>query len=172
MKKDLDYFQVPLPKEPEPEFKWNFGGSVVIDGKIARKNGNSNWDGSILGTKQVTSYKIKILTSANNLGMIGFATSSASLKSSNYSTNGYYLYVINGTLYSKSESGRSYTSACYAPTTIIEARYENNNISFVVNGKNLGNAFTGITEVLFPAIDFYGSGSAVEFLQRQMYLFE
>jgi len=140
--------------------------SVQIDGKKVSSTGSCQ---GVLGNiPNAVSFKVKLLTGAKSNTMVGMALQSKFLPTSgNHSASGWFLYLGCTSLYSM--TGQSNTPyADHKPEKIplnstIEVLFDKSSqqISFVVNGTNLGVAFSNIPteENLFPCVEFYEKGS-------------
>ena len=98
--------------------------------------------------------------------MVGLATTSFHREGNNYSRNGYYFYLYNGTLNSSigDDDKEYYNQNANQDGSIIGVHYDESfgTITFYLNGKNLGIAYTNVTGDLYPAFDFYGTGACIE----------
>ncbi len=138
------------------------------DNRKIKKHGASNFDCAALGT-QCQEYTIRLISDCSYL-MMGFARS-ISVNSSNYATNGYYLYAGTGGLYSMGGiSNVPYsTPSLYTNGTIVKVKLEDGNISYTVNGKDYGVAFKNVNDYLdlYPAFDLYHQNCEFEFCDDQ-----
>jgi len=148
------------------------GANIAIDGmKITKTGGGLDWNaGALYSTPNPPSYKVKILSrGATGYCMIGLAPKSTFRPNElNLNRSGFYIYVSTGGLYSQQgDSNRAYGSAI-ANGSMIEVLFvaASKQISFVVDGKNLGVAYTinSITEALYPAVDFNEVGVCLEYI--------
>ncbi|EFC35210.1 predicted protein, partial [Naegleria gruberi] len=132
----------------------------------ARKTIANGWDAAILGTK-TNVFKIKLISNCANL-MIGFAPKTININGSNYNSCGYYLYCAgNGYLFSeRGDSCKSYINSRIVDGSIIECELRNGNISFKVNDKDYGVAFSEITNEneLYPAFNLANVDCTFEFI--------
>ena len=129
-----------------------------------KKTGNNGFNAFVLG-EEGNQFKVKLNSQVDYL-MIGFAPRTVNLNGNN-SKCGYYLFAINGTLYSQNgDLGKSYASKISAGS-IVECKFENGNISFIVNGVDKGIAFSNIPNEpkLYPAFDVYDNGCDFEFVE-------
>jgi len=113
---------------------------------------------------------IKNNCSPNGL-MIGVAPNTFNCATSQYSACGHYIHTGSSTKYAagiSSQSFQSLVSKCDNDGSVIIMTYKNGTLSYNVNGKDLGVAFTGIATDLFPAITYiYNDNSqfSVEFME-------
>jgi len=172
----FDYFLIPAPVWiPERQWMRNMcGAKITIDGmKITKTGGDfDDWNaGALYSTPNPPSYKVRIISRGPSGGcMIGLAPKSTfQPNGENFNWRGFYIYVSNGGLFSQQgDRNRAYGSAI-ANGSMIEVLYAtaSKQISFVVDGKNLGVAFTIIrpmTEPLYPAVDLRARGSCLEYI--------
>ena len=97
--------------------------------------------------------------------MIGFATKNFNPSSRNYETNGWFIDVVHGSLWSKDgDWKRKYYNHITEYTASIEIGdvitaifdVKQSQISFLVNGEDLGIAFKNVNEErLYPAIEMF-----------------
>ena len=155
-KHEVEYYQIPsllekvAPKkaiDQIPAFIPDFSGAnVSLQGKKFTKIGGGNgFNATALCTKS-TKWAIKILNGGDN-SMIGLAPKTFQKDTSIYNNCGWYLYLINGTLYSQSgDGGRSYYSGGDLKNvgTIIGVEWNQTTgtVSFFKNGQNLGIAYS------------------------------
>jgi len=103
--------------------------------------------------------------------MIGVAPNTFNCATSQYSACGHYIHTGSSTKYAagiSSQSFQSLVSKCDNDGDVIIMTYKNGTLSYNVNGKDLGVAFTGIATDLFPAITYiYNDNSqfSVEFME-------
>ena len=101
--------------------------------------------------------------------MMGIASKSIKLNSLNYNSCGWYMYLANGILYSqdgKSNSGY-YNSSCYQANSIIGIEWDETtgSVTYFINGKNCGIAYSNIKGDYYPAFNFYQTGTSFELVQ-------
>mmetsp|Transcript_30348 Transcript_30348/g.42610 ORF Transcript_30348/g.42610 Transcript_30348/m.42610 type:complete len:311 (+) Transcript_30348:16-948(+) len=159
LKQDLDYFQIPIPRDPVPTWDPSIKGSSVVlsnDNKTATSS-LGNWQ-AVLGTTPVHSMTYHVDTKASESIMFGLAPKSGFQpnNTSIYSSCGFYLYS-DGCLYSQSGySGNRWGSAVQQGQT-VKVVYDPNqqSVSFGVNGANPTLAYSNVTGELYPAICLY-----------------
>lgn len=172
LQEDLDYYQIATPF---PAFSLGWcqkycGKNILIEGKSAKKyRGENGWNAAVLGdVPNLAAFKFKIVKLETNTTMLGISPK-IGFKSddANHSTCGYYLYLLDGTLYSaKGDFGKNYT----APPklgSVIELFYEKQQktISFVIDGIPKGIAFSDVElDEWYPAAEMYYDGCSVEIL--------
>jgi hypothetical protein len=119
---------------------------------------NHGWNLAALGVK-CNRYKVRV---EQGVIMLGFAPSDIRLSGGNYRTNGYYLYVNKGSLYSQNgEYDKPYCVPAVKCT--VEAILHNQTIRFVVNGVDYGVAFQNVRGDLYPAFELHDMGTKVEY---------
>ena len=126
------------------------------------KSGNgAAWNG-IIGNKAVDRYTVKIDNRVSGNIMIGFSTGVTwNPNGSNYSSNGWFIYALNGTLYGRDLSGAAYSTAINNGDHITVIR-EGASIRFEKNNISLGVCFTDVpNHPLFPAVDLYDMNTVV-----------
>ena len=161
---DLDYYCIPLPselQEPLDPLIWDVikkPHSCTFADRTATKsaNGGAAWNCGIIGNKAVDRYTVRI----DNRGlagcvMIGFSAGVTwNPNGSNYSTNGWFIYVPDGRLYGGNLYSTAYSTAINNGDHITVIR-EGASIRFEKNNINLGIcSFTNVpNHPLFPAVD-------------------
>jgi len=174
LEKDFDFYQLPLPQNwRTAAVTWDSSrcGSnlrLTNDNKTVTKvSGGDGWNAGVLGTEPVESYHVTITSrgACGNL-MVGLAPQSGfQINGTNCSTCGYYIRVYNGTLYSGHGqidqpycNGKSINNG---DRLTVKHNGEQKQISFALNGQDLGVAFHEVPAGLFPAVDFYDEGASV-----------
>ena len=138
------------------------------DRTMVKKMGGSgcNWNACVLG-EGGCQFRIKLLNRCGYM-MVGFATSRHGVKLDGQNFNvGYYVFTRNGTLFSEGVRNRYYCQwPMLLPGSIVEGRFENGQISFVVNGVDRGVAFSNIPsgEKLVPAFNVHDTNCRFEIL--------
>jgi len=113
LKDDLDYYSIPLPKEPEDHsiywdvtkkpLKCTFTANDTTATKSA--NQGTGWDCGIIGNRAVDRYTVRIDNRGKGNIMIGFSSGATwNSNGPNYPTNGWFLYAYDGTLYGSTSS--------------------------------------------------------------------
>jgi len=96
-----------------PQFDKKLSSSTLIFSKknTRAKYNSSGWCGTAISKSFVSSYSIKLLNSFCTYLMVGYAPKTIKKNGDNYSSNGYYLYIEDGSLYSQNgDSGKNFTS--------------------------------------------------------------
>jgi len=177
LQKELDYYQIPIPKETfsKPLIWWqeSCGNNVAIsqNGKVATKiAGGDGWNGMVLGTVANRSFRAKILRGNGNV-MLGMAPKTARPNTQNPGAMGWFIYVYNGSLYSPIDTNRAYTAPVRSGS-VIDLLYnpKTRQISFSIDGVSKGVAFTIPTITtgdvdLYPCVEFADVSSPVELVQ-------
>ena len=134
-------------------------------GKRVKKQGRNNWNSCVLG-EEGNRFKVKLITLKDGGLMIGFAPRTINLKRSNTDI-GYYLNIYIGTLHSKTNECSPYTNTKIVQGSVVEGRLDNGNISFHVNGEDMGIAFSNVPlePKLYPAFDVCMKGTEFEFVE-------
>jgi hypothetical protein len=179
---ELDYYQISLSDAPSlvppvtksSSFSWDSqkkGSNIELSNNntIVTKFGANDWNSStILGSESVTSYKVKVLNGGDGGFMIGLAPNTInSYASSNHMKCGWYLFGINGKLWSQGDCGCAYTGAINL-NDIIEVYYhkENGTISFSINGQDKGTAYHLPKHLdLYPCLEIRSPGCTMEITQ-------
>lgn len=92
--------------------------------------------------------------SAHNVIMIGVADGTRYQSNGrNFQNCGFYLYTLTGSLYSERDANRMYANEIPSEGAVIEVCYHHGTLSFIINGINYNNAYTGLSEGLQPAFD-------------------
>jgi len=92
--------------------------------------------------------------SAHNVIMIGVADGTRYQSNGrNFQNCGFYLYTLTGSLYSERDVNRMYANEIPSEGAVIEVCYRHGTLSFIINGINYNNAYTGLSEGLQPAFD-------------------
>ncbi len=145
-------------------FDSNYCGNVC---KLSNNNtrvtkSNIGWN-SVLGTTSVTQFSIRLLTDLNSSLMIGMAPRNGFKKDGyNYNSCGWYFNCYDSTLFS--QNGDNYKSygnnekVKIKKDEIITVKLNEGNLSFFINGKDLGIAYNNLQKNLYPAICTAGSG--------------
>ncbi len=115
-----------------------------------------SWNCAMLCNKIVKKWKVRVESVQGNGGLfIGVATKDKFRKTGrNYTKNGYflnasgYLYGMDGT------SGKPYTTQIPINGCSVVCIYEQGQLSFEIDGKNCGIAFSNLPDHLYPAFDF------------------
>jgi len=122
--------------------------------------------------KKADKYAIKLGSNCVSI-MVGFARLDVNVNQSNYSVNGWYLHLNDGTLYSQDgDSNRQFTSADYNAGTIYGFKYDKKKgtITIFRGGKSLGLAYTlkdknVAKKGILPCLNFCNQGSIVELIK-------
>jgi len=172
IQEDLDYYQIATPF-PVFSLGWSkecCGKNIAIEGKIVRKvRGENGWNSAALGNiPNLSSFKFKVVRHDTNTAMLGISPKQGfKTDDANHSSCGFFLYLLDGTLYStKGDFGKPYTNPPGLNST-IEIIYEKKQktISFVIDDVAKGVAFSDVVlEEWFPAVEMYYDGIAVEIL--------
>ncbi len=124
------------------------------------------WHCSAMGTR-CTKYSIRLIRNCTYL-LVGMAPKPLfEREGNNFKTCGWYMYCAEGTLYSQDGEGNNtyiVDQACNANGTVIGVQLENGELSFSLNGVDMGVAFRGLPVDVFPAFDMYDNGCEFEFI--------
>jgi len=125
---------------------------ITNRGVITKTNGLICYDSAVLGM-QAGSYKVQILNRLNGFAMIGLAPLACDPNGFGIA-GGYYINLSSGGLFSDSDAD---LNRHYAPPLengcIVEVLLENNQISFIIGGRNRGVAFDNVLNTdLYPSI--------------------
>ena len=137
--------------------------TVFGNGKRVKKTGEFGWDACVLGGK-CTKFSMKVNTPQNHI-MIGFAPRTVKLNGLNHDSCGYFVCAENGALFSACHKDAPY--ACkFKSGSIVECKLENGNISFSVDGEDMGIAYSNVpsTPKLYPAFEVIHKGCELEFV--------
>ena len=168
---DLDYYCIPLPSELQESrdpLMWNVikkPNNCTFADRTATKsaNGGAGWNCGIIGNKAVDRYTVKIDSRANGNIMIGFSAGITwNPNGSNYTTNGWFIYAADGSLYGGNLSGAAYSTSINNGDHITVIR-EGASIRFEKNKINLGICpFTNVpNHLLFPAVDIHDINTVI-----------
>lgn len=146
---------------------------ISDNGKVCTFLGNDGFNSSILCT-YAEEWTIRLNSNSKYL-MIGMCNKKMSIKGANYQTNnGYYLYLGTGGLYCGSFSNLSYAKSFTingtdfeSKGTVIKMKFDpkKGSLSYTINGTDFGVAFKDLAgKDLYPAIDFYQSGTILEII--------
>eukprot|EP01080_Neovahlkampfia_damariscottae_P008236 gene8236-61_t len=130
------------------------------------KSNSSNWDANI-SFSSCKKFKITAIQNCVSLA-IGFIKKENLNVNEMNMYNGYFILSNGGVLCSKNDNFKSYGKSFYYSGHLIEVIFENNTLSFLIQGKNFGTAYTGLDSNLIPSIDV-GSASAcfdIEFFNK------
>jgi hypothetical protein len=116
----------------------------------------SSWAGTILASKS-NKWATKLGQNCGYL-MVGMAPKTINKDTSNYSSNGYYLYTSTGGMYGTGGlSNKSFTQSDYNVGTVYGFVYDKKKGTLTIykNGQKLGVAVDNIKKLeLYPAFDF------------------
>lgn len=139
--------------------------SISHDYQRIKRDGTSGYRCTALGMK-TNKYSIRILNNCFGL-MIGMAPDTIDVRADyNYKKCGWYLDIASGKLY----SGDGYFNVPYSPISantkgcIVSAHLERGNLSFSINGKDLGVAYHNLPGDLYPAFLLFNYYSEFEFV--------
>jgi len=124
------------------------------DKKRIKKSAEDGYNCAALGTK-CDSFSIRLIKNCANM-MIGMAPRTINKDGENFNCCGWYLYCVSGNLYSQSGAfDESYHNKTVNQNgTVIGVSLENGEMSFSVNGQDLGVAFRDLHGLdLYPAFD-------------------
>ncbi|KAG2383368.1 hypothetical protein C9374_004705 [Naegleria lovaniensis] len=135
--------------------------------KVTKTSGGNGWNCAVLGETPCKQYSVKLLNMCPNV-MIGLADRNISVNGTNYKVNGFYLFTLSGNLYSQAgDSNKVYHAQRINDGSVVTVKHQNGVISFTVNGKECGKAFTAPDYLdLYPAFDIYTQGCEFEFLSN------
>ena len=114
-------------------------------------DGNSGWN-AVIGTQPSEKFSVKINYFVDgHYIMIGMASlNNFDCNARNCDNNGYFLHFRTGCLYDKK------LKSLYCPPikvgTIVTMILIQNEIRYIIDGKDCGVAFSNVTEQLYPAI--------------------
>lgn len=139
------------------------GGPVVLSGGNLVAATNSL--GSVRSVFSASGGKWYWEVTVNSAqALIGIAKAAASL--STYpggDANGWSTYLFNGTKYNNN-IGTAFTSAAPAGSVVgVKLDLDNGTLGFIINGVDLGNAFTGLTGTFFAMVGGGSSGTTATF---------
>jgi hypothetical protein len=168
-------------EEEESEEEESSGGIPKFDPKISSSSctyskdkrtatyTKSSWAGTILATKS-NKWATKLGANCGYL-MVGMAPKTIQKDTSNYSSNGYYLYTSTGGMYGTGGlSNKSFTSSDYNQGTVYGFVYDKKKGTLTIykNGTKLGVAVDNIKKLeLYPAFDFYYQNATAELVKAK-----
>ena len=139
--------------------------TIFDNGKRVRKTGDFGWNACVLGSA-CTTFSMKVNTPQNHI-MLGFAPKTVNLNGKNHDSCGYYVCAENGALFSQcGDSDKPWAMIKFNSGSIIECKLENGNISFSVDGVDMGIAYSNIprSPKLYPAFEVIHNGCELEFV--------
>jgi SPRY domain len=132
--------------------------------KVSRNKSTRQWRG-LIWDKSIYEYSVKIDASIDMAIFIGFAPSKLyDVSGDNLSSCGWYLYLINGAIYSQNGDYEKAYSSRYEAGDTITCIYDSytRQISFEKNGVSLGVAFTHVKgEDIAPAVELCDVGDSI-----------
>eukprot|EP01126_Amoeba_proteus_P019283 TRINITY_DN19917_c0_g1_i1.p1 TRINITY_DN19917_c0_g1~~TRINITY_DN19917_c0_g1_i1.p1 ORF type:complete len:207 (+),score=24.53 TRINITY_DN19917_c0_g1_i1:89-709(+) len=140
-------------------------GCISENGKVFSRLAGSSWDTAAIATQPSTRFTIQILSCTSNCHvMVGFAQKDLFYHSTScsHANSGWFFNCHNW--WKCCHKGASGTYKAGSPLRVgdqVETIYDraNSQISFKVNGANLGVAFNGVTGELHPCVDIAESTS-------------
>jgi len=146
---------------------WNMyhcSKNIIIDGNMITQGPDSKWS-NVIGLRP-GSYHVDVTDLAGNFIMIGLAPNTTEIDEENSEKCGYYIYTSDLSLWSKKDNRRKYGDgkAEIKTGTKISVILKDKNISYIVNGVDLGIAFSNVEEEgskLYPSVDFYKTGCSL-----------
>ncbi len=132
-------------------------------------DGGTKYDCAMLCDKRATRWKviIKRIQSANGGFCLGVANKDSFKKSGkNYSGTNTYLLCSNGNFIKPGGDHKSICGQLNINGCEVEVLYKNGTLAFKLDGKDLGEAASGVPDNLYPAFDFlYGCSISIQQLE-------
>jgi hypothetical protein len=131
---------------------------------VTKTQGPNQWNAAVLGTSSVEEYSAKIVKTGHI--RLGLAPANG-FQINGKNTTCYYMYLITGSIYKFDENGKPYASRVSSGSIItVSYNKEKREISYIIDDKNYGVAFTDVTGELYPAIDIWERGCVVSLMYQ------
>jgi len=168
LKRELDYFLIPLPTNP----RWKaLSASLKVDDLAGTltKTGANGWNTCAVSEQPVKSKVVFRIINRGPSGNIKLGLAPRGQFQQNYNM-GWFVQVSNGSLYTPIGSANNSAGIINSGSLItLLVDLGSSSIRILIDGQNRGAYFSGIisSEAIHAAIDIYDQSASVELCELQ-----